>query len=47
MADTSMTEAQQAERQERFRYVDLNHPLMQVLLTMQIELPAPQQETES
>lgn len=47
MSDVSITEAQQAERQERFRYVDVNHPLMQVLLTMQIELPAAQQETES
>ena len=35
---SELTEAEQAEREERFRYTDLNHPLMQVLFNMQLEV---------
>ncbi|WP_438969952.1 hypothetical protein [Methylophaga sp.] len=37
MTQARLTEAQQAERKERFRYVDLNHPLMQILFHIEIE----------
>ncbi|MCX4192990.1 hypothetical protein [Methylophaga sp. OBS1] len=35
MSQPPLTEEEMKERQERFRYVDLNHPLMQVLFQMQ------------
>jgi len=43
MTEPTMTEAQQAEREERFRYVDLSHPLMQVLFQMQLNINLPQE----
>ena len=46
MGESTMTDAEKAEREERFRYVDLNHPLMQVLFHMQLKAPE-QQETFS
>jgi hypothetical protein len=39
MTDTiELTEAQRQERDERFRYVDLSHPLMKALYEMQLDL---------
>ena len=33
-----LTEQQREEREERFRYTDLEHPLMHVLFHMQLPL---------
>lgn len=45
MADTiELTEAQREERDERFRYVDLSHPLMKALYEMQLDLEIEQEE---
>lgn len=45
MADTiELTEAQRQERDERFRYVDLTHPLMKALYEMQLDLVNEQEE---
>ncbi len=43
MADSTMTDSQRAEKEERFRYVDLNHPLMQVLFQMEINVDKPEE----
>lgn len=45
MADTiELTETQRQERDERFRYVDLTHPLMKALYEMQLDLENEQEE---
>lgn len=44
MSQSSLSEQELKKRQERFRYVDLNHPLMQVLFQMQ--LPAKKQSEQ-
>jgi hypothetical protein len=44
MSDLELTEEQQAERKERFRHVDLSHPLMKMLFELQL---AEQQTEES
>jgi hypothetical protein len=36
MNQTTLSEEERKKREERFRYVDLNHPLMQVLFNMQL-----------
>ncbi len=36
MNQTTLNEEERKKREERFRYVDLNHPLMQVLFNMQL-----------
>lgn len=41
MSQPTLSEQELKTREERFRYVDLNHPLMQVLFQMQ--LPAKKQ----
>lgn len=41
MSQPPLSDNELKRRQERFRYVDLEHPLMQVLFTMQ--LPAKKQ----
>ncbi|WP_292439170.1 hypothetical protein [Methylophaga sp.] len=41
MSQSPLSEEERKKREERFRYVDLNHPLMQVLFQMQ--LPAKKQ----
>ncbi|WP_273151068.1 hypothetical protein [Methylophaga thiooxydans] len=45
MSEPTTTDAQQAEKEERFRYVDLNHPLMQVLFNLELKT-AQQQESD-
>ncbi|MBL4638121.1 MAG: hypothetical protein JKY76_02035 [Proteobacteria bacterium] len=35
-----MSEQEQAERKELFRYTDLAHPLMQVLFNLQLNAPS-------
>jgi len=37
MSESTLTDAERAEREERFRYVDLDHPLMQVLFHMRLD----------
>mgnify|MGYP000129701410 CR=1 FL=1 len=41
MSQPTLSEQELKKREERFRYVDLNHPLIQVLFQMQ--LPAKKQ----
>jgi hypothetical protein len=36
MSDLALTAEQKTEREERFRYVDLSHPLMQMLFNLQL-----------
>lgn len=36
MSQSALTEAEIKEREERFRYTDKNHPLIQVLFTLQL-----------
>jgi len=43
MSESTTTDAQQAEKEERFRYVDLNHPLMQVLFHMELKIEQSQE----
>ncbi len=44
MADIiELTEDQRRERDERFRYVDLTHPLMKALYEMQLDLESEQE----
>ncbi len=43
MAESTMTDSQRAEKEERFRYVDLEHPLMQVLFQMEIDTDKPEE----
>lgn len=43
MSEATTTDAQEAEKEERFRYVDLNHPLMQVLFQMELKVDQPQE----
>jgi len=44
MADSTLSQEQLKEREERFRYVDLTHPLMKALFEMQLNLDALQEE---
>lgn len=46
MSESTLTDTEIAEREERFRYVDLDHPLMQVLFHMQLNKDR-QQESAS
>jgi hypothetical protein len=47
MADTiELTDAQRQERDERFRYVDLTHPLMKALYEMQLDLDLENEQEE-
>ena len=36
MSQAPLSEAERQRRKERFRYVDLTHPLMQVLFDLQL-----------
>lgn len=36
MSQPPLTEDELQQRQERFRYVDLDHPLMQLLFNLQL-----------
>lgn len=36
MSQATLSEEERKKREERFRYVDLSHPLMQVLFNMQL-----------
>lgn len=36
MSQPALTEAEIKEREERFRYTDKNHPLIQVLFRLQL-----------
>ena len=37
-SSSTLNDNDQQQREERFRHVDLSHPLMQVLFTMQLDL---------
>jgi hypothetical protein len=41
MSQATLTEAEIKEREERFRYTDTNHPLIQVLFELKLPEPKP------
>ena len=44
MSQPPLSDTEIKDREERFRYADLNHPLMQVLFNMQLTLNPPESE---